>query len=117
MTGSFEQVQPAAARLVAGRNLWLAAAIVVVAVSLVVLLAVRVTHALGVKEVTKNPIPTVSVTQVGISGVPTPVHISCPSAARYDTPVGVEGDAGRVAAIYVESGDHVKRGQVLARLS
>ncbi len=37
-------------------------------------------------------------------------------AARYDIPIGVEGDAGRVAAIYVEAGDHVKRGQVLARL-
>jgi len=32
---------------------------------------------------------------------------------RYDMPIGVEGDAGRVAAIYVEAGDHVKRGQVL----
>jgi len=29
----------------------------------------------------------------------------------------VEGDGGRVAAIYVEAGDRVKRGQVLARLN
>jgi HlyD family secretion protein len=29
----------------------------------------------------------------------------------------VEGDGGRVAAIYVEAGDHVKSGQVLARLN
>jgi RND family efflux transporter MFP subunit len=32
-------------------------------------------------------------------------------------PIGVDGDAGQVAAIYVEAGDHVKRGQVLARLN
>jgi HlyD family secretion protein len=118
MNVSTEHLQASAARAVAGRNVWLAAAIVLVAVFLVVLLAVRLTHALGVKEVTnKNPIPTVSVTQVGVSTVPTTVSIIGTIAARYDTPIGVEGDAGRVAAIYVEAGDHVKRGQLLARLS
>ncbi len=118
MNVSTEHLQASATRAVAGRNVWLAAAIVLVAVSLVVLLAVRLTHALGVKEVTnKNPIPTVSVTQVGVSTVPTTVSIIGTIAARYDTPIGVEGDAGRVAAIYVEAGDHVKRGQILARLS
>ena len=118
MNVSTEQLQTSALRAVPGRNVWLAAAIVVVAVSLVVLLAVRLTHALGVKEVAnKNPIPTVSVTQVGVSTVPTTVSIIGTIAARYDTPIGVEGDAGRVAAIYVEAGDRVKRGQILARLS
>ncbi len=58
----------------------------------------------------------VSVTEVGRSAVPTTVSIIGTIAARYDTPIGVEGDGGRVAAIYVEAGDHVKRGQVLARL-
>jgi HlyD family secretion protein len=81
-------------------------------------LAWRLTHALGVKDVAnKNPIPTVSVTEVGVSTVPTTVSIIGTIAARYDMPIGVEGDAGRVAAIYVEAGDHVKRGQVLARLN
>jgi len=58
----------------------------------------------------------VSVTEVGVSTLPTTVSIIGTIAARYDIPVGVEGDAGRVAAIYVEAGDRVKRGQVLARL-
>ena len=58
-----------------------------------------------------------SVTEVGVSTVPTTVSIIGTIAARYDMPIGVEGDAGRVAAIYVEAGDHVKRGQVLARLN
>ena len=55
-------------------------------------------------------------TEAGRSAVPTTVSIIGTIAARYDTPIGVEGDGGRVAAIYVEAGDHVKRGQVLARL-
>jgi RND family efflux transporter MFP subunit len=85
---------------------------------LVVLLAVRLTQALGVKSVAnKGAIPTVSVTEVAVSTVPTTVSIIGTIAARYDMPIGVEGDAGRVAAIYVEAGDHVKRGQVLARLN
>jgi len=117
MNVSNESPQTAASQSAAGRNVWMAAAFVVV-VALVVLLAIRLTHALGVKPVAnRNPIPTVSVTQVGVSTVPTTVSIIGTIAARYDTPIGVEGDAGRVAAIYVEAGDHVKRGQVLARLS
>ncbi len=93
-------------------------AIGIAVVGVVVLLAMRLTHALGVKTlVNKVPIPTVSVTEVGVSTLPTTVSIIGTIAARYDMPIGVEGEAGRVAAIYVEAGDHVKRGQVLARLN
>jgi HlyD family secretion protein len=100
------------------RNLWAAVAIGMVVVAVVVLLAVRLTHALGMKSlVNKVPIPTVSVTEVGVTTLPTTVSIIGTIAARYDMPIGVEGDAGRVAAIYVEAGDQVKRGQVLARLN
>jgi RND family efflux transporter MFP subunit len=100
----------------AGRpGAWLLA---VVGVVLLALLAWRITRAVTVKEVIdKNPVPTVSVTAVVLSAVPTTVSIIGTIAARYDMPIGVEGDGGRVAAIYVEAGDHVKRGQVLARLN
>ena len=37
-------------------------------------------------------------------------------AARYDMPIGIEGDAGRIIGVYVEAGDHVKRGQLLAKI-
>jgi HlyD family secretion protein len=37
-------------------------------------------------------------------------------SARNDMPIGPEGDGGRVAAVYVEAGDHVRAGQVLALL-
>ena len=100
------------------RGFWLRAAIIGAIVVFVAVLAWRLTQALGVKNVpNRNPIPTVSVTEVGVSSVPTTVSIIGTIAARYDMPIGVEGDAGRVAAIYVEAGDHVKRGQVLARLN
>jgi HlyD family secretion protein len=118
MNASIEHRQSTAAPLLSRRNVWPALAIGAVIVGVVVLLAVRLTQALGVKPVTdRNAIPTVSVTEVGVSTVPTTVSIIGTIAARYDMPIGVEGDGGRVAAIYVEAGDHVKSGQVLARLN
>jgi len=97
---------------------WLRAAIIVAVVVFLAVLAWRLTQAFGMKiAVNKIPVPTVSVTQVGLSTVPTTVSIIGTIAARYDMPIGVDGDAGRVAAIYVEAGDHVKRGQLLARLN
>jgi RND family efflux transporter MFP subunit len=95
---------------------WIRAAVVIALAVFLAVLAWRLVHALGVKATVPIPIPTVSVTQVGVSAAPTTVSIIGTIAARYDTPIGYEGDAGRVAAIYVEAGDHVKRGQVLARL-
>jgi HlyD family secretion protein len=118
MNASSEFPQTVASEISSRRNLWVAIAIAAVVIAVVVLLAMRLTQALGVKNVAnKIPIPTVSVTEVGVSTVPTTVSIIGTIAARYDMPIGVEGDAGRVSAIYVEAGDHVKRGQVLARLN
>lgn len=113
-----EPLQSTPSPVVGRRKLWAAVAIGAVIVAVVVVFAVRLTQALGVKNVpNRDSIPTVSVTEVGVSSVPTTVSIIGTIAARYDMPIGVEGDAGRVAAIYVEAGDHVKRGQVLARLN
>jgi len=84
----------------------------------VALVAWRITHALTAKpEAAVSAIPTVSVTEVGVSAVPTTVSIIGTIGARYDMPIGVEGDGGRVTAVYVEAGDHVKQGQVLAHLN
>jgi HlyD family secretion protein len=82
------------------------------------LIAWRITHALTAKPgAAVSAIPTVSVTEVGVSAVPSTVSIIGTIAARYDMPIGVEGDGGRVTAVYVEAGDHVKQGQVLAHLN
>jgi HlyD family secretion protein len=102
----------------ARRGFWIRLGLIGAAALFVALLAWRLTQALTVKHVpNKDSIPTVSVTEVAVSTVPTTVSIIGTVAARYDMPIGVEGDTGRVAAIYVEAGDHVKRGQVLARLN
>jgi HlyD family secretion protein len=81
------------------------------------LIAWRVTNALAKPEAPPSAIPTVSVAEVGISKVPSTISIIGTIAARYDMPIGVEGDGGRVTAVYVEAGDHVKQGQVLAHLN
>jgi RND family efflux transporter MFP subunit len=99
------------------RGIWI---LVIVAVGVATLLALRLTQALTVNKdlgANKTPAPSVTVTQVGVSATPTTVSIVGTIAARYDMPIGVEGDTGRVEAIYVEAGDHVKRGQLLARLN
>jgi RND family efflux transporter MFP subunit len=102
--------------LTARRGVWI---LVVAALAIVVLLAVRMTQSLALKKSITNQlaVPTVSVTRAGVSDVPTTIEIIGTISARYDMPIGVEGDAGRVSAIYVEAGDHVRKGQVLARLN
>jgi RND family efflux transporter MFP subunit len=93
--------------------------LVAVGVLIVSLVGFRLVHALGAKKPVTHTaaIPSVTVTEVGVTRVPTTIEIIGNIAARYDMPIGVEGDGGRVAAIYVEAGDHVKKGQVLARLN
>jgi len=83
----------------------------------IALIAWRIAHALAKPEAAVSAIPTVSVAEVGISAVPSTVSIIGTIAARYDMPIGVEGDGGRVTELYVEAGDHVKQGQVLAHLN
>ncbi|HEV7357398.1 MAG TPA: efflux RND transporter periplasmic adaptor subunit [Steroidobacteraceae bacterium] len=95
---------------------WLVAGALILVVA--GLVAWRVTHALTAKPAA-NPsaVPTVSVAEVRVSAVPTTISIIGTIAARYDMPIGVEGDGGRVTAVYVEAGDHVKRGQALVHLN
>jgi HlyD family secretion protein len=96
---------------------WLVAgALILVVASLV---AWRITHALTATPdaPASSTIPTVSVAEVRVSAVPTTISIIGTIAARYDMPIGVEGDGGRVTTVYVEAGDHVKRGQVLVHLN
>jgi HlyD family secretion protein len=92
--------------------------IVIVVVALAGVIAFRLTKLLGDKptDAKMHEIPTVTVTEIGRSTTPTVISIVGTINARYDMPIGVQGDAGRIEAIYVEAGDHVKKGQVLARL-
>ena len=60
--------------------------------------------------------PLVTVVMPTLKPVTTAVTFTGTIAARYDMPIGIDGDAGRIVAVNVEAGDHVKRGQVLAQL-
>jgi HlyD family secretion protein len=60
--------------------------------------------------------PLVSVMTPGLKPVISSVTFTGAIAARYDMPIGNDGDTGRIIAVYVEPGDHVQRGQLLARL-
>ncbi len=95
--------------------LWL---VVGVCAAVAAAVGVRYSRAVAAKAAAtpQAAVPTVSVTRAGRSNLPATVQIIGTIAARYDMPIGVEGDGGRVAAIYVEAGDRVKRGQLLARL-
>jgi RND family efflux transporter MFP subunit len=61
-------------------------------------------------------IPLVSVVVPSMQAVTSTVSFTGTISARYDMPIGAEGEGGRITAVYVEAGDHVKRGQVLAKL-
>jgi HlyD family secretion protein len=96
------------------RVVWVLGGVVLV---VAVLLALRLTQTFAPKRaIAKSGMAVVTVTEAGRSAVPTTVSIIGTIGARYDTPIGVEGEGGRVSALYVEAGDHVKRGQILARL-
>jgi HlyD family secretion protein len=70
----------------------------------------------GNSTTTEGAIPLVSAAVPGVSAITTTVAFTGTINARYDMPIGTEGETGRVAAIYVEAGDHVKAGQLLAQV-
>jgi HlyD family secretion protein len=60
--------------------------------------------------------PLISVMTPGLRSVTSSVTFTGAIAARYDMPIGNDGDTGRIVAVYVEAGDHVKHGQLLAKI-
>jgi HlyD family secretion protein len=61
-------------------------------------------------------VPLVSVVTPGVQPVATQVTFTGTVEARHELPIGNSGDTGRITAVYVQVGDHVRRGQVLAQL-
>jgi RND family efflux transporter MFP subunit len=61
-------------------------------------------------------LPLVSASAPGTRSVTSTVTFTGTIHARYDMPISAEGEGGRITAVLVEAGDHVKKGQVLARL-
>ncbi len=64
----------------------------------------------------RGAIPLVSVIVPALQPVTANVTFTGAIQARYDMPIANEGDTGRITAVYVEAGDHVKRGQILAKI-
>src|SRR2546423_70366 len=61
-------------------------------------------------------VPLISVMTPGLKAVTSSVTFTGAIVARYDMPIGNVGETGRIVAVYVEPGDHVRRGQPLAKL-
>ena len=61
-------------------------------------------------------IPLVSVVTPGVQPVATEVNFTGTIEARHELPIGNSGDTGRIVAVYVQVGDHVRRGERLAQL-
>jgi len=93
-------------------------AIALLAVALVAAVLWRVMHpkAAPLTLAEQQSIPLVSVMTPGMKAVTSTVCFTGAIAARYDMPIGNDGDTGRIVGVYVEAGDHVERGQLLARL-
>ena len=91
----------------------------VAAVLLLALVTWRVMGGAGKAQATlaeRGGIPLVTVIVPGQQAVTSSVSFTGAIAARYDMPIANEGDTGRIVAVYVEAGDHVKRGQLLAKI-
>ncbi len=61
-------------------------------------------------------VPLVSTLVPGVQPVSTQVLVTGTISARHDLPIGDGGQAGRIVKVYVQVGDVVRRGQILARL-
>ena len=87
------------------------------AVALVIVAVVRAHSAAAGSGATlsEGAIPLVTVLSPGTRTVTSTVDFNGTIGARFDMPIGTEGETGRISGVYVEAGDRVRSGQVLAR--
>jgi RND family efflux transporter MFP subunit len=98
---------------------WLVIGAVVLAIIAAVVLAWRMFgHSAPPKDTLADraELPYITVIVPALQAVTSTVTFTGAIAARYDMPIANEGETGRITAVYVEAGDHVKRGQPLARI-
>jgi HlyD family secretion protein len=106
---------PVVARIPGAR--WVAIGVGLLLALLAVLAAVRYSHRAGAVPVAaEGSIPVVNATAPGLTPVMTTESFTGAIQARYDMPIGTEGETGRIIAVYVEAGETVRKGQLLARL-
>jgi HlyD family secretion protein len=96
---------------------WISIGIGVVVAALAVAIAMRLMkHSAPETHSAAGAVPLVSARAPGLTAVTQAVTFNGTINARYDMPIGTEGETGRVTAVYVEAGDHVKKGQALAKI-
>lgn len=88
-------------------------AVVLIVAALAVLIATRLGHK---ADAPPNLAPLVTAVAPGRSPYTLSASFTGAIVARYDMPIGIDGEGGRVSAVLVEVGDTVRRGQALARL-
>lgn len=64
----------------------------------------------------QEEVPLVTVMTPAVKEVTASVSFTGAIAARYDMSIANEGDTARIVGVYVEPGDHVQKGQLLAKL-
>ena len=94
---------------------WIAAAAVTL-VAVAALVWAKHVPAAGAGAADAEALPLVTITVPGLTAVTSTVTFTGALAARYDMPIGAEGDGGRIVAVLADVSDRVKKGQVLARL-
>jgi|SRR5665213_3343563 len=113
--GNTPQIVPSVAPSSGGRKwVWIIAIVAIAIVAAVVVHHMRA--ASPANKTTADALPVVTVTTPGSSAVTARVSFTGALAARYDMPIGTDTDPGRIKAIYVEAGDRVKQGQIMAQL-
>jgi len=70
----------------------------------------------GATAAGEESLPLVTVMKPSFRSVTATVSFTGTISARHDMPIGADGEGGRITAVYVEAGDKVRRGQILARL-
>ncbi|HYL02411.1 MAG TPA: efflux RND transporter periplasmic adaptor subunit [Steroidobacteraceae bacterium] len=109
---------PAVAQVPGALRRWLVPASVVLAALLLAsasfMLLGRKPHVTPLAH--QKDIPLVTVMMPQVKEVTANVSFTGAIAARYDMPIANEGDTARIVGVYVEQGDHVQKGQLLARL-
>ncbi len=93
-----------------------AGAAVVIAVGVAVWMSKASAPKAAATLASSTSIPLVSVVTPGVQPVATEVNFTGTIEARHALPIGNSGDTGRIVAVYVQVGDHVRRGQPLAQL-
>jgi RND family efflux transporter MFP subunit len=64
----------------------------------------------------QHSVPLVSVMVPGVRPVSSQVMVTGTIEARHDLPIGDAGAAGRIDEVYVQVGDRVRKGQILAQI-